>query len=87
MSKLVSILSYISSAIVGITLFAVVININPSLLRHALGPLVPHFLVIDYETLLIWRERVLDTLFQVIALAASLLGVLLFLLRGGKKHA
>ena len=87
MSKLVSILSYISSAIVGITLFAVVISIKPSLLQHALGPLVPQPLIVNYETLLIWRERVLDTLFQVIALAASLLGVLLFLLRGGKKNA
>ena len=87
MSKLVDYFSYFSSMIAAIVLFIVVININPNLLQRALGSLVPPSLVINYETLLIWRERVLDTLFQVIALAAALLGVLAFTLRGEKKHA
>lgn len=87
MSKAVDVLSYISFSIVGISLLFIVISINPSLLKHALAPLLPRSMIINYETLLIWRERMLDTLFQVIALAASLLGVLAFLLRGEKKHA
>lgn len=40
--------------------------------------------IIEFETLLIWRERVIDTILQIMALAAALLGVLAFLLRGGE---
>ncbi len=87
MSRLVDYFSYLSFIIIAIVLFIVVISINPSLLQRALGPLSPPSLVINYETILIWRERVLDTMFQVIALAASLLGVLAFILRGERKHA
>lgn len=87
MGKLLDILSYLSFIIIAIALFVVVISINPDLLHRVLGPLSPSSIIINYETLLIWRERVLDTLFQVIALVASLLGVLAFLLRGEKKHA
>jgi hypothetical protein len=81
--RALSILSYVSAILAGLLLLIVVISISPDLLRFSLGPLTRGEYIIDYETVLIWRERVLDTIFQTIAMVAALLGVLALLLRGG----
>ena len=86
MSRYVSILSYLSVALAGILLILLVLNINPDLLRMSLGPLANKDAIIDYETILIWRERSIDTVFQTIAMAGALLGVLALLLKGGEEN-
>ena len=83
MKKSVSLISYLSAGLAGIFLIFLVLSINPKLLTMSLGPLTRSKFIIDYETILIWRERSLDTLFQTIAMASALLGVLALLLKGG----
>jgi hypothetical protein len=78
----VDLVSYFAAILGGIIIIIIVLGIDPVNLQNALGPLVPPDMVMDYETLFIWRERVIDTLAQVLVLAAALMGVLAFLLRG-----
>jgi|Deesub1362A_J573_1020465.scaffolds.fasta_scaffold00003_437 hypothetical protein len=86
MNRYVSIIAYLSVALAGILLILLVLNINPNFLRMSLGPLANKDAIIDYETILIWRERSIDTVFQTIAMAGALLGVLALLLKGGEEN-
>ena len=84
--RLVDIITYIVGLILVITLVAFIQLVSPDLFTVSFGPSSSPAVIIDYETIMIWRERGLDTLFQVLALSASLMGVLLFMIRGGMRH-
>lgn len=84
--RLVDAASYIVGAILILTLLVVIELFSPDIFGVAFGPSATPDFVLDYEAVMIWRERGLDTLLQVLALSASLLGVLLFMIRGGMRH-
>jgi len=78
------------SYLVGLALFLTGLYIfqyfAPNLFVLSFGPKAVPSNILDLETVMIWRERGFDTLIQVLALSASLLGVLLFMVRGGVRH-
>ncbi len=81
--RLVDIVSYITGLLAVLTLIYLFQRVTPDIFTISFGPVAPPELVLDYEAIMIWRERGLDTLLQVLAMSASLLGVLLFMVRGG----
>ncbi len=78
------------SYLVGLALFLTGLYIfqyfSPNVFVLSFGPKAVPSNILDLETVMIWRERGFDTLIQVLALSASLLGVLLFMIRGGVRH-
>ena len=84
--RLVDAASYIVGFVLVLTLLVVVELFSPDIFGVAFGPSAAPNIILDYEAVMIWRERGLDTLLQVLALSASLLGVLLFMIRGGMRH-
>lgn len=64
---------------------AVGVDALESLFAHK-GLWVPAEEALDYEVSIMWRERLTDTFFQVVVIAASLLGVLALILGGRRPH-
>lgn len=84
--RLVDLITFVVGLILMLTLIVLIQLVSPEVFTVSFGPSSPPELILDYEAIMIWRERGLDTLFQVLALSASLMGVLLFMVRGGMKY-
>lgn len=84
MKKIISVFSYVMAILAGISILYIIFNLDFSIFTRSIGPLVSGDLVMDLETLYMWRERVIDTVLQTLVLASALLGVLALLIKGGR---
>lgn len=84
--RLVDVITYIVGLLLVLTFIVSIQLISPDVFTVAFGPSASPSVILDYEATMIWRERGLDTLLQVLALSASLMGVLLFMIRGGMRR-
>lgn len=87
MRSRVDYIAFLSCLILGLILIILVIGmVDPALFKIGYGPAASIDMILDFETLVMWRERGLDMVLQVLALSASLLGVLALLIgRGGRR--
>lgn len=69
-----------------IAIIASVCVIRPEVLTRFTDGLFPLNRIVDAETLYLWRERLFDTVFQALAILVGLMGVLVLVIWGEKKH-